>query len=191
MYYLSVWPAGQPFPTVSTLNSYTGLVLANAALVPAGTGGGIQVLASNPTDVIIDYDGYFAPPAAGSLSFYPVTPCRVVDTRASQSFPSPFGSPSMAANSSRNFPVLSSPCGIPSTAKAYALNVTALPPGPLGFVTVWPAGQPFPGSSTLNSYSGTIVANAAIVPAGAGGAVAVYASNLTDVVLDIVGYFAP
>ena len=189
--YLSVWPAGEPFPVVSTLNSSNGSVVANAALVPAGMAGGIQILASNPTDLIVDYDGYFAPPATGSLSFYPVTPCRVVDTRASQSFPAPFGQPSLATNTSRNFPVFSSPCGIPSTAQAYALNVTALPPGPLGFVTVWPAGQPFPVASTLNSPTGTVVANAAIIPAGTGGAVTVYTSNPTDIILDIVGYFAP
>jgi hypothetical protein len=191
LYYLSVWPAGEPFPTVSTLNAWTGMVTANAALVPAGTNGGILVLASDPADVIIDYDGYFAAPASGALSFYPVTPCRVADTRASQQMPAPFGPPTMDANSSRNFAVPSSLCNIPATAQAYALNVTALPPGPLGFVAVWPVGKPYPGASTLNSFTGTIVANAAIVPAGTGGAVTVYASDKTDVILDIVGYFAP
>ena len=34
-------------------------------------------------------------------------------------------------------------------------------------------------------------ANAAIVPAGANGAVSVYVSDTSDVVLDIDGYFAP
>jgi hypothetical protein len=54
-------PAGQPFPTVSTLNSTDGLVIANAAIVPAGTGGAITLLPSNNTDAIIDVVGYFAP----------------------------------------------------------------------------------------------------------------------------------
>jgi len=39
--------------------------------------------------------------------------------------------------------------------------------------------------------TGTVVANAAIVPAGNGGAVSVYVSDAADVILDIVGYFAP
>jgi hypothetical protein len=38
-------------------------VIANAAIVPAGTGGAIQLLASNPTDVVIDINGYYASPS--------------------------------------------------------------------------------------------------------------------------------
>jgi hypothetical protein len=36
-----------------------------------------------------------------------------------------------------------------------------------------------------------VVANAAIVPAGTNGAVNVFVSDLTDVIIDINGYFAP
>jgi hypothetical protein len=42
-------------------NAPTGTVLANAAIVPAGTSGAIDVLATNTTDLIIDINGYFAP----------------------------------------------------------------------------------------------------------------------------------
>ena len=52
-------------------------MLANAAIVPAGTGGAVNVYASNDTDLVIDVNGYFTPPAANSLQFYPLTPCRV------------------------------------------------------------------------------------------------------------------
>ena len=47
---------------VSTLNAPTGTVTANAALVPAGTGGDIEVFPSNDTDLVIDVNGYFAAP---------------------------------------------------------------------------------------------------------------------------------
>jgi hypothetical protein len=46
---------------VSTLNSFDGSIAANAALVPAGTNGAINVYVSNNTDVVVDIDGYFAP----------------------------------------------------------------------------------------------------------------------------------
>jgi hypothetical protein len=36
-------------------------VVANAAIVPAGTNGEISIYASNPTQLILDIDGYFAP----------------------------------------------------------------------------------------------------------------------------------
>ena len=69
-----------------------------------------------PTDLIIDINGTFAAAASGGLRFIAVTPCRVADTRSSQGFPAPFGAPSLVGNSSRNFPIQLSPCGIPATA---------------------------------------------------------------------------
>ena len=184
--YLSVWPTGQAQPAVSTLNSPDGSILANGAIVAAGAGGSINAFASNDTELIVDMNGYFVPPAAGALQFYPVTPCRVLDTRNAIGT---FGGPSLAGGTGRSFPVLSSACGVPAAA-AYSLNVTVVPHGPLGYLTTWPTGQAQPGVSTLNSLDGTILANAAIVPAGSNGAVSFYASNTTDVVVDINGYFA-
>lgn len=46
---------------VSTLNSYAGKVVANAAIVPVAMNGSINVFASNPTDLVVDANGYFAP----------------------------------------------------------------------------------------------------------------------------------
>src|SRR5258708_3451411 len=91
----------------------------------------------------------------------------------------------------RDFPIRSSSCVIRAPAAAYSLNITAVPSGPLGFLTVWPSGQTRPLVSTLNALGGDIVANAAIVPAGTNGAVSVFATNNTDVIVDINGYFAP
>jgi len=187
--YLSIWPTGETQPLVSTLNS-DGRVKANAAIVPAGTNGGVSVYVTDPTQVILDIDGYFVPAGsnASALAFYPLTPCRVADTRYSNGA---LGSPFIAGKSSRNFPVQSSHCGIPSTAKAYSFNVTAVPHKTLGYLTVWPTGAAQPLVSTLNSYNGQVVANAAFVPAGTSGGVSVYVTDDTDVLLDINGYFAP
>jgi len=59
--YLTAWPAGAGRPLVSTLNSFDGSVVANAAIVPAGTQGAVSIYATNPTHVILDINGYFAP----------------------------------------------------------------------------------------------------------------------------------
>ena len=151
--YLTLWPTGEAQPYVSTLNS-DGRVKANAAIVPAGTNGGVSVYVSNPTQVILDIDGYFVPAGTTSaLAFYPVTPCRVVDTE----WPTgPLGGPSISAGGSRSFPVTSSGCGIPSTAQAYSLNITAVPHTTLGYLTAWATGQTQPYVSTLNSSTGTV-----------------------------------
>jgi serine protease len=187
--FLTAFPTGPARPLVSTLNSFTGKVVANAALVPAGTNGSISVYVTGQTDVVLDTNGYFGQPGgAGELRFYPLTPCRVVDTRGPAG---PFGGPEMEAQSTRSFAIPAGGCNVPSTAKAYSMNVTVVPAGVLSFLTAWPAGAGQPFVSTLNSFDGSVVANAAIVPAGANGAVSIYVTDRTHVILDINGYFAP
>jgi hypothetical protein len=190
--FITTWGTGQPEPVASTLNSWNGTVVANAAIVPAGTNGEISIYASDDTDVFFDIDGYFAPSVTTGLQFYPLTPCRVADTRAGTGFTGPSGPPYMTGKTARSFPVQSSACGVPSNAITYSLNVTVVPrKGYLGFITTWGTGQPEPVASTLNSWTGTVVANAAIVPAGTNGEISIYASDDTDVFFDINGYFAP
>ena len=191
--YLTIWPTGQSQPLVSTLNSYDGRVKANAAIVPAGTSGAVSVYATDTTHVVLDINGYFLPandPAA-PLAFFPLTPCRLVDTRSPSG---PLGGPSLAAQEIRSFPVQSASCSIPTTAQAYSLNFTVVPSVPLGYLTTWPTGTSQPLVSTLNAPTGTVTANAAIVPAGNqanAGAISAYVTNDTDLIIDINGYFAP
>lgn len=132
----------------------------------------------------------YASQAFAQMSFYPMTPCRVADTRTSQPFTGAFGPPALIGGQSRDFPIPQSACAIPFNALAYSFNVTVIPSGFLGFLTAWPAGIPQPKVSTLNALQGQIVGNAAIVVAGTNGAVSLYASDPTDVVIDVNGYFA-
>ena len=114
---------------------------------------------------------------------------RVADTRLTAGS---LGGPSLIAGISRTFPVLSATgCGIPAAARAYSLNFAAVPRGPVSFLSAWPTGLARPLISTLNDPTGTVVANAAIVPAGSGGSIDVFATHNTDLVIDIDGYFAP
>jgi hypothetical protein len=187
--YLTVWPFGEDQPIVSTLNSFDGRIKANAAIVPAGAGGAISVYAMNATNVILDINGYFAPVSGSTLAFYPLAPCRVADTRNPAG---DLGGPYLKGLApGRAFPILeASACQIPSAAQAYSLNFTAVPRGPLGYLTAWPTGQDQPLVSTLNALTGTVTANAAIVPAGQGGDISVFVMNDTDLIIDINGYFA-
>jgi len=191
LFYLTTWPTGQSIPWVATLNDLSGAILANAAIVPAGTAGAISVFVSDATDVIIDINGYFAPPGSGGLYFYTLPPCRIADTRATSGFTGAFGPPRMTAGSTRSFPVQSSACNVQGTAQAYSLSLAVIPPGSMFYLTIWPSGEPIPWVATLNDLNGWVVANAALVPAGTNGAVSVYVYNATDLLMDINGYFAP
>ena len=189
--YLTIWPTDESRPVVATLNSLDGRIKADAAIVPAGTSGAVSVYVTQTANVVLDINGYFAPVSGSTLAFYPLTPCRIADTRKTN-FPQGLGAPFLPGQQERDFPILNATtCNIPASAAAYSLNFSVVPHGGLGYMTVWPTGQPRPLVSTLNDVPGTIIANAAIVPAGASGEVSVFPSNDTDVIIDINGYFAP
>ena len=140
--YLTVWPTGKKQPVVSTLNAYGGQVTANAAIVPAGTGGDIEAYASDNTDLLIDINGYFDTPGQNGLSLYPTAPCRVIDTRKG----------SGAFEGELTVDVVDSVCGPPSAAQAYVFNATVVPSGSLGYLTLWADGTSQPVVSTLNAH---------------------------------------
>jgi Chaperone of endosialidase len=127
-----------------------------------------------------------------SLVFITVVPCRLVDTR-NASFPYPFGQPSFAARETRTIAVpTNTVCGIPGTAQAYSLNFTVVPLGALGYLSAWPTpNRPVNEVSILNSWSGLVIANGAVVPAGVDGSIDVFVSDPTDVIIDINGYYIP
>jgi hypothetical protein len=181
---ITVWPTGQGQPLVSTLNDLTGTIVANAAIVLAGTSGSIDVYATNTTDLVVDINGYFAPAGAGGLSLYNLPPCRVLDTR------NPAGSPPFTG--SLDADVLGSGCGGTSAAQAYVFNATVVPAIALGYLTLWPHGAAQPTVSTLNALDGAITSNMAIVPTN-DTEISAYANtpNTTHLILDISGYFAP
>jgi hypothetical protein len=171
----------------ATVSSIDGRVRSNAAIVPAGTAARSACSPQTPPIVVMDINGYFTT-ATTALEFYPVTPCRVVDTRNANG---PLGGPSLAGNTSRTFPlpteflqfaldcpgVLAEPC-------SGAAGTAGIPNGVADRAAA-------AGTANLSSVTGTVTASAAIVPAGTSGSIDVYASNSTDLIIDVNGYFAP
>ncbi len=58
------------------------------------------------------------------LRFVPVSPCRIKDTRIPDLIITPLAA--VEGGTSRDFPIAGF-CGVPSTAKAFSLNITAIP----------------------------------------------------------------
>ena len=127
--YLTAWPAEHSQPLVATLNALTGTVTANAAIVPAGANGAISVFVTDPTDLVIDINGYFAPLGAGGLSLYNLPPCRVKDTRQPADAP--------AFTGLLDVDVTTSGCGAARSAAATVFGVAVVPPRSLGYLTMW------------------------------------------------------
>lgn len=120
------------------------------------------------------------------LSFVSVYPCRVVDTRNPAGT---FGGPTLQPGTIRTFPIPQGSCNVPANATAYFFNLGVAPQSTHFLVTIWPTGQNQPITSNLNDPLGVVVSNGTVVMAGTNGAINVFASSTTDIILDLEGYF--
>jgi uncharacterized repeat protein (TIGR01451 family) len=123
--------------------------------------------------------------------FYPVSPCRIVDTRFSGGAPISGGYP-LVAGSVLTADVRGA-CGLPGNATAISFNATVTEPTVAGNLRIYPGGVATPGTSALNYAAGQTRANNGIVPLSSDGKLSVYcgqAGGTTHFILDVNGYFA-
>lgn len=79
---------------------------------------------------------------------------------------------------------------ISPSAVAAVFNVTAIRPDQAGFITAWPCDSERPTTASLNYAAGAVVSNSLTVGLDADGAVCVFTSRSTDLVVDFTGAFA-
>jgi outer membrane protein assembly factor BamB len=124
----------------------------------------------------------FATPPA--LSFYTLSPCRLVDTRVA--------GPALQPGSPRTF-VATGACGVPDTAAALSVNVTVTGPTAAGHLVLAPGGQTLPLASNVNFGAGQTRANNAILGLAIDGSGAFVVTSggtgTVDFILDVNGYF--
>lgn len=126
--------------------------------------------------------------AQTALSYYPLTPCRAVDTRGANAVN---GGPKFGQGTQRNFTIRGR-CGVPSTAKAVSLNVTVTEATTSSWLAIWPSGQARPNVSTINfDQTDPALANGAIVGLStATQDLSVFnVSGAVHVLIDVTGYF--
>jgi len=185
--FITVYPCDAPRPLASNLNFVAGQVVANGVLAPVSSSGQVCLYSQSPTDIIVDLAGWFPGDA-----FTGATPSRLVDTRDGTGAPlaklSPSGQLSVAVQGSI-LSVNGNSAQVPLDASAAALNVTVVNPESGGFVTVWPCSTARPNASNLNFTTGKVVANNVVAPIGDQGNVCFFASQNTDIIVDISGYF--
>ena len=190
--FLQLWPHGsaQPFYG-SSLNYSAGQIVANAVTVRIGDHGQVRVFnAYGSVDVVVDVAGYYREGGDGA-GFEPITPARVLDSRAGGSNVGTYSTPWDEGPLGVRDVQIGGLGGVPMDAAAVVLNVTAVNPTADSFLQVWPSGsaQPTLGSS-VNFVAGQVVPNAVTVKLGAGGKVRVLnAQGSVDVVIDVTGYY--
>jgi N-acetylneuraminic acid mutarotase len=130
------------------------------------------------------------PPPLPPADFFTVTPCRLVDTRNAAG---PMGGPALSPDAIRSFTVTGGVCGIPSTAVAVAVNLTAVGATAAGHLTLFAGDGFMPLPGNVYFTPGAVQANNAIVllAADGTGTINVYDGSTRAVhfVLDVNGYF--
>jgi hypothetical protein len=167
-------------PAVGDFTPALGSPLIDAGLVLPGINDGYLGLAP-------DVGAIERPAPAPPAAFYPVTPCRMVDTRNPVG---DHGGPALTAGVPRAFGVMNL-CGVPASARAVALNLTVTGPTAAGHIRLYPAGPATPLVSAINFGPGATRANNLVVALGAAGGVTALAepTGTTHLILDVTGYF--
>jgi hypothetical protein len=127
-------------------------------------------------------------PASGPLDFHTLAPCRLLDTRQPYG---PAGGPALPPTIPRVM-VATGRCGVPTNAKALAVNVTvASPPNP-GFVRLYSGNADPAATSTVTFAAGQTRSNNTVVPLASSGSGALSLQSSTagvHVIVDVMGYF--
>ena len=140
--------------------------------------------------------GYYGAGGTGELSYFPLNPTRVLDTRSGTGTwvgsAAPMGPGASLPIQLRGTSTTSTASvTVPATAQAFAYNLTAVAPTGNTYLTAYPYGGVRPVASSLNAAPGTIVPNLAIT-GGINGLVGLYNfTGKTPVLLDLSGYYAP
>jgi hypothetical protein len=149
-------------------------------ITPVSADGKVCFYVYGKADLLVDTSGYLPP------GFVPMTPDRLLDTRAGDMVGKLDGSGSA-------YELQVTGVGdIPSSGVgAVAMNVTAVSTEANdfgGFVTVYPCGD-VPDSSNLNFVSGQTIPNSVIAPVSADGKVCFYVYGKAHLLADVSGYF--
>lgn len=189
--FVTVYPCGSDRPTASNLNYLAHRTIANVVVTKLSPSGTICMFTSAPVDLIVDLSG-FARVTDEPGSFAALVPSRLIDSRVaatSSTIDGQFlGGGTIVEQSVVELGVAGRG-GVVADASSVVLNITVADAGGAGFITVYPCGSARPTASSLNYSPGSTVANSVIAKIGHAGAVCLFTSKQTDLVVDVSGYF--
>lgn len=185
--YIIAYGDGDTRPSTSSVNFAASQTVADDAIVEVGSDGYIDLYNSAPgaVDLIADVAGYFAPTKAAGYTGL-ATPARLLDTRS--------GTGGYDQPVAQGHTVTLSVDGVgalPQGITAVAADITVANATGGGYVTAWPAGESQPSVSNIDFSKGQVIADAAVIPVGAGGKIelAYTGTGSIRLVLDVYGYF--
>ena len=183
--FVTVWPGGTVRPSSSNLNPMPGVTAPNLVVSQLGPAGSVSMFNNAGTvHLVADLVGYFTP--SSNLRMQALTPARLLDTRD----PASAVVGAVGGGTSINLQVTGRG-GVPSNAKAVALNVVVTGPTADSFLTVWPAGTTMPLASSVNMTRGQTVPNMVLAQLSSDGKISIFNnSGASHVIVDVLGAFA-
>lgn len=145
---------------------------------------------ANATKCQLSFAGVTDTAALTGGQFVALSPTRVFDSRPGSGYQGATGA--FGVGETRNVAIAGhSGTGVPapSLTAAVVLNVTVTGPLVPGYLTLYPAGASQPLVSNINFVAGETRANSTTVKVGGSGAVSIFASQSTNVIIDILGYY--
>jgi hypothetical protein len=180
--YITAYAAGSVRPLASNLTVTPGDTRATFVMVPVSADGKVTLYNNRGTvSLLADVSGSFSPGVGSGLVGQ--APTRVLDTRTG------LGAPAKAKVGPGQELVLRFP-GLPTTATAVVLNVTATDPSARTYLTVFPGDVARPNASNLNVGAGQTTANLVTVGLAPDHTIKISNANGTvDLVADLTGYY--
>jgi hypothetical protein len=179
--YITAYNCTADVPTVATLNYGARTTVSNQALVPLN-GGDLCLFSLADTDIVIDVNGFYRDRSGVDAGFVPITPVRMLDTRPGTA---------LQAGKEYELRVAGVSPGAPASARAVALNVTAIQGSKPGHVKLYPCGASTAGEiASLNYAAYETRPNAAVVQVGGAGKICISTKETVNITVDMTGYFA-
>jgi hypothetical protein len=184
--YLQVYPCDAASSSnISNINYVPMDYRPNSVVTPVDDQGRICLRSYRDTDVAVDFTGYFA--ADGGLDFVPLDPIRLFDSRSAyRQLNESTNGRRLAANQVVRLKIAGER-GVPASAKAVSINLTATDVANASYLTVYPCGVR-PNTSNVNIVAAQFVtANGAMVKLSTDGDLCVYSKHDVHVIIDING----
>ena len=198
--YLTLFPADAARPLIASSNYDAGQIINGPFTTGLSPAGQFKIFTVATTDLVIDVLGYYGAQAVDAngtgLLFTPLAhPVRLLETRNNAAFPGCF-KPNAPLNGNQVYTQaargLCDGLTIPANALGVVGNATVVLPVGGGFLTVWPSSATQPTIATSNYNAGQVVNRHFITGLGnADGAFKLFSQAMTDLVIDLSGYFTP
>ena len=190
--YITAWASGDSQPFIGNLNLNPNVTSPTLVIAKLGGNGKISLFngSSAATNLVADLQGWFPQRS----SFNAVFPARLMDSRPGATTVDHIAQATgqLGGGGRYDLPVLNR-AGVPlSNVGAVVLGVTATNSAAVGFLTIWPAGQPQPLAGNLNLNPGLNITTLVIAKVGSTGAVSIYCGSPapTDVVVNVFGWLS-